>query len=148
MSLIDTSYFKGPIAIAQLGQQAVKNNLQLFINRYEAKLLQACLGYELYQDFIDGLNQSLIDQKWLDIRDGAIFDATGQWPPLYWQVPYLNSYMRDWYIPMNPRRRMEWIGFTAKASFIDTDASRDQTLVLTVDSGNNNPVSGTNTFSL
>jgi hypothetical protein len=48
MSLIDTSYFIGPLTVAQLGQQSVQNNLNLFISRAEPQFLEAALGYDLW----------------------------------------------------------------------------------------------------
>jgi len=108
--------------------------------------LQACLGYELYQDFIDGLSQPVIDQKWLDIRDGVVFDSQGLWPPFYWRVPYLNYY-RNWFIPQNPRRRMEWIGFTNSLTF-GTNPQQSGERTLTTDAGGENPVSGLNAVTI
>lgn len=84
--LLDESYFIGPLTIAQLGQKAVSDSLTVFINRFEPKVLQAALGYDLYQAFIDGLDVGSgeeIEQKWIDLRDGKWFDnaagAKRQW---------------------------------------------------------------------
>ena len=120
MSIIDTTYFNGPINVPQLGKSSVDNGLQLFINRYEPRILQAALGYQLYLDFMAGLKATPIDQKWLDLRDGVVFTATGMWPPFYWQYPFLSVY-RNWFIPQNPVRKMEWIGWTGRAGGSESD---------------------------
>lgn len=76
MSLINKSYFIGPLTIAQLGHNNVVNNLTTFIERFEAEVLQAAMGYDLYKAFIDGLDvgsDEEIAQKWLDLRDGKVF---------------------------------------------------------------------------
>jgi len=71
--IIDSTYFIGDINLAQLGQLAVQENLQGFIDKYEPIILQELLGYQLYTDFIAGLGEDPIQQKWLDLRDGAIY---------------------------------------------------------------------------
>ena len=115
MSLIDSTFFNGPITVPQLGQASVANNLDIFINRFEPRMLQAALGYQLYLDFLDGLSQDVPDQKWINIRDGVVFTGSGMWPPFYWQYPFLSMY-RNWFIPQNPVRKMEWIGFANQAN--------------------------------
>jgi hypothetical protein len=40
------------------------------LEKYEREILIKCLGIVLYKDFINGLNQQSIDQKWIDLRDG------------------------------------------------------------------------------
>lgn len=146
MPLIDKTYFKGSISLAQLGQADVVNNLNVFINQHEPLLLQACLGYELWEDFVAGLSEPIIDQKWLDIRDGATFQASGLWPPFYWRYPYLDVY-RNWYIPQNPQRRMRWVGFTGpQATNFGSNVFGDM-YTLTADGSTNNPVPGTSTFT-
>jgi len=110
MSLIDNRYFTGSLTIAQLGQPAVVDNLNVFIQRQEPLFLQAALGYQLWKDFVAGLNAPVIDQKWLDLRDGVDFTSNGMWPPFQWRNGWM-QYHRDWFIPMNPLREMHWVGF-------------------------------------
>ena len=74
--LIDKSYFIGPLSIAQLGHKNVVDNLNNFINTYEPKILQAVLGYDLYEAFIAGIDvgsDENIDQRWLDLLNGVVF---------------------------------------------------------------------------
>lgn len=83
MSLITPSYFYGDIEIAQLNQQAVADAVQSAIDRYEAEYLEALLGYEMYQQFINGLAAPVVEQKWLDLRDGVTFTYNSRqyrWP--------------------------------------------------------------------
>lgn len=111
MSLIDQSYFTGYLSIPQLGQPAVVAVLDVFIQQQEPLVLQAALGYELWEDFVNGLTQPSIDQKWLNLRDGVTFDQTGYWPPFYWTQQTRQNPLSTWFIPRTPNRRARWIGF-------------------------------------
>lgn len=74
--LIDETYFIGPLKIAQLGQKAVVDGLKDIINRFEPVILEAALGYDFYQAFLDGLNagsDEAADQRWLDLLNGTSF---------------------------------------------------------------------------
>lgn len=146
MSLIDPSYFIGPLTIAQLGQTAgnnsVANNLNLFINRAEPQLLEAALGYDLWQDFMTGLQAPIIDPKWLALRDGLTFKTLSSWPGWYWGFTWFNRYY--W---LNSQRNVHWAGFASPTSFTANTTLGNQ-LVLTAGSGAGNPVTGMNAFTL
>jgi hypothetical protein len=142
MSLINTSYFVGPLTIAQLGLPAVADNLNLFINRAEPQILEAALGYDLWQDFMTGLQESVIDPKWLALRDGVTFKSVSSWPGWYWGFTWFNRYY--W---LNSQRSMHWAGFAAPLNFTVNPQSTGQ-LVLTAGSGQGNPVVGLNAFTL
>ena len=74
--LIDSSYFLGPLTIAQLGQQPVIDDLNNFIDRYEPVIMEAALGYDFYQAFLTGLEVSSdeeIEPRWLDLLNGVAF---------------------------------------------------------------------------
>lgn len=78
--LIDTSYFTGPLTIAQLGQKAVDDRVTDFINLWEPLIMEAALGYDFYQAFLAGLDVSSdeeIEQRWLDLLNGVAFTASG-----------------------------------------------------------------------
>lgn len=48
-----------------------------FSNWMEAKeeeTLKSLLGVSLYTDFIEGLDDSTIEQKWIDLRDGTTYE--------------------------------------------------------------------------
>lgn len=139
MSLITPSYFIGPLTIAQLGQPSVNNDLITQINLYEPELLIAALGYELYDDFSSGLAASVIDQKWIDLRDGIVFNLTTNFPG--WFPSYFYNFWR-----MNQTRKVKWVGFSSSSNFTQ-DSNTDDPLVFIAGSGAGNPVSGTNTFT-
>jgi hypothetical protein len=142
MSLIDPSYFIGPLTIAQVGQGTVSNNLNLFINRAEPQLLEAALGYDMAQDFLTGLQQSVIDPRWIALRDGTTFKSVSSWPNWYAGFSWFNRYYY-----LNSQRSVHWAGFASPTSFVANTALGNQ-LVLTAGSGAGNPVIGTNTFTL
>ena len=71
MSLIDTSYFVGDIALPNLDQ--VENTFQVNMDTYEEEALRSLLGYQLYTAFIAGIAEVTPAQKWIDLRDGAEF---------------------------------------------------------------------------
>lgn len=78
---IDTSYFIGPLTIAQIGQKAVDDRLNDFINRYEPVIMEAALGYDFYQAFLEGLNvgsDEVIEQRWLDLLNGVAFTSVSE----------------------------------------------------------------------
>jgi len=142
MSLINASYFVGPLTIAQLGQPAVADNLNLFINRAEPQILEAALGYDLWQDFMTGLQQPVIDQKWLNLRDGVTFKSISSWPGWFWGFTWFNRYY--W---LNSQRSMHFPGFAAPLSFTSPVLTSPQ-LVLTAGGGTGNPIPGQNSFTL
>lgn len=75
--LIDESYFVGPLTIAQLGQKAVVDSLKDYINRWEPVIMEAALGYDFYQAFLDGLDvgsSATPEQRWLDLLNGVVFN--------------------------------------------------------------------------
>lgn len=111
-NFVDDTNFIGALTFAQLGQVDVQDNLSIFIQEHEPKMMQEALGYQLWEDLIAGLDADTPDQKWLDLIQGKEFVplSTGMWPPFYWNYPFLDVY-RNWYIPQNPVRKMQWIGF-------------------------------------
>lgn len=70
--LIDATYFIGEINIPNVDQPAVLENVNLFINKYEKKFLILLLGQSVYDDFINGLSENPIQNKWIDLRDKII----------------------------------------------------------------------------
>jgi hypothetical protein len=79
--LIDSSYFLGPLTIAQLGQESVVDDLNNFIDRFEPVIMEAALGYDFYQAFLEGLNVSSdeeIEPRWLDLLNGVTFTNLSQ----------------------------------------------------------------------
>lgn len=75
MSLIDHTYFKGLLSIGDIsnGNSPVVGNTvnTTFIPLYEKAYLQKALGIDLYLDFMSGLEEDPIPQKWLDLRNGV-----------------------------------------------------------------------------
>jgi hypothetical protein len=107
MSLIDNSYFVGPLYVAQLGQPDVAEQMQYYIDRYEKEFLTAALGYGLYKSFKDGLAIDPIDQKWVDIRDGKEFINTAGW----WPYALSGSVTGPFY---NSNQPVQWNGFSGQ----------------------------------
>jgi hypothetical protein len=148
MSLINNSYFVGPLTIAQLGQPSVANNLNLFINRAEPQLLEAALGYDLWQDLMTGLSQPVIDQKWLNLRDGVTFKSVSSWPGWYWGFTWFNRYY--W---LNSQRSMHFPGFASPLNFtVQSGGTPQITLIAGNPTGNPspgvpNPTVNTNTYT-
>jgi len=148
MSLINSSYFVGPLTIAQLGQQSVQDNLNLFINRCEPQVLEAALGYDLWQDFMTGLQQPAIDQKWLNLRDGVTFKSVSSWPGWYWGFTWFNRYY--W---LNSQRSIHFPGFAAPLNFTTPSTTLPQVVLIAGNPTGNptanvpNPVVGQNSYT-
>ena len=74
MILIDKTYFKsGLTKIANLNTTSVESegratDINDFIETYEPEFLNELLGYDFYEEFINGLSQSVVDQKWTDLK--------------------------------------------------------------------------------
>lgn len=103
-TVIDTSFFEIDPFIAQIGQLAVRENVQLFINRYEPRFLSVLLGNKTYLDFIEGIAEPAPAQKWLDLRDGKTYEDdkgnTFIWPGLAnpdTKVSPIANYVYYWY---------------------------------------------------
>lgn len=70
--MITNSYFIQDIDLPNLSE--VSTSIGTAISRYEKEILIRLLGYELWKEFNDAIEAgNPIDQKWLDIRDGADF---------------------------------------------------------------------------
>ena len=78
MSLIDATYFRGEINVAQRSQPAVVENLQYFITRYEADLLNRLLGLGFAEAFRAGILAEPTEQRWKDLRDGKVYTTSGE----------------------------------------------------------------------
>lgn len=52
--------------------------LQSFIDKMEEKHLRKLLGNELYEAFVEGLEETYPLQKWTDLRDGKSFEYMGE----------------------------------------------------------------------
>lgn len=143
MSLINPSYFIGHLTIAQLGETTVQNDLNLLINQKEPLFLQAALGYDLYDDFMTGLSQSVVDPIWIALRDGIKFTTVNNWPAWYWGYTWFD---RSWY--MASRRTEKFVGFANSSTPVNNSSSLQNPLPLVVDSGVNNPVGGQTVFNL
>lgn len=71
MSIIVPSDFKGENTIAQVGGTVggVSSTVQWYIDKYEPKFLKELLGTDLYNEFIAGLQEDPIPEKWVELRD-------------------------------------------------------------------------------
>lgn len=85
MPLIDSSYFYGPIAVAQITQPEVLLELNLYIAKYEPQVLTCLLGAALYAELLDAIagDANLVaggNAKYKAIRDGVLVytDLYGQ----------------------------------------------------------------------
>ncbi len=87
--IIDESYFRGEITIAQLSQATVLSNLDTFISKYEPRFLKQLLGLSFYNAFIDGIDPiSGAQQRWLDLLNGVEYEYNDR---LYEWVGFQNT---------------------------------------------------------
>ena len=77
MSIVQISDFKGQIVIANSNQSYVAADLQIFIDKYEAKYLTILLGADLYQLLLDG---DPTEEKWIALK--AAIKGTANY--IYW----------------------------------------------------------------
>lgn len=71
--IIDQSYFIGGLHVAGLDVPSVQEKLNRYIVRYETEYLERILAYQLATDFITGLTENPIDDKWIALLTGATF---------------------------------------------------------------------------
>lgn len=71
MNLIDQTYFEADLYIAQKTAKGVGPLLDLFIQKFEKECLQKLLGYDLWKQFTEGLEEDSPAQIWIDLRDGV-----------------------------------------------------------------------------
>lgn len=69
MPLLQPDYFTGEIAIGQIEQSYVADNVQLFIDQYESEFCIDLLGTDLYTDLLAGLEETTPLQKWIDLKN-------------------------------------------------------------------------------
>jgi len=68
--IIDTTYFIRKIS---LPVDEISGELTNYILSLEPEILNKILGYSLTKAFLDGLEETTIEQKWLDLKDGKEF---------------------------------------------------------------------------
>ena len=95
--IISCSFFKGNIHIPNAEDTAPNSNLignvtniVLFIEEYERDVLLECLGYSLFQEFVNELDSSSSNglkttahQKWNDLLNGKDYQINGK--PVKWR---------------------------------------------------------------
>lgn len=91
---IDTTYFFGPLSIAQIDQPAVIANVNWFISMYEKDYLIRILGKALYDAAIAGLAEVTPAAKWTTLKSKfLIVQETAKVSPIanyvYWR--YMNN---------------------------------------------------------
>ncbi len=80
MFLEPTDFLEKPYKVPN---QEESKDFVAFIEATEAKYLKAILGLQLYNDFIDGLEDSgIVEQKWTDLKYGTTYtysDVLYEW---------------------------------------------------------------------
>ncbi|GEM_PF-4909164 len=97
--LIDLSYFKGDIKLTisekkdfkQVGigsmlQSIGENNIEDYIQKFEAEYLTKLLGKMLYENFMDGLNAASPLQIWIDLKEALTRESTSKISPIAYYV--------------------------------------------------------------
>lgn len=77
-NLIDTSYFINEIAVAQIDYPPVAQVVTDLISKYEPFYLTVILGPQLHREFMLGLGDAVVEDRWLHLRDGFDYvDSAG-----------------------------------------------------------------------
>ena len=77
MNLVDYTYFqKRLLAVPNLTGSNLEQ-LNDYIPICQDRYLETMLGVKLKNDFIAGLQETTIEQKWLDLRDGKDYEVSG-----------------------------------------------------------------------
>ncbi len=75
--LIDNTYFTGQLFLPGRGDVVESSKITQAINQREPEYLELVLGGPLYTAFMAGLLEDPIQQKWVDLRDGANYNYKG-----------------------------------------------------------------------
>lgn len=80
-SQVNSSYFVGPLTIAQLTEPSVVSNLNYFIAKHADEVIELLLGKPLFDAYVAGMTGSLpYDAKWVTL-DGKLYDSTNKISP-------------------------------------------------------------------
>lgn len=86
MTFTQTTDFVGSLFIPNLDNSIVLENVNYFIEQTENKIAIDLFGFDLWNQFLTGIAENSPDQKWLDLRDGAIYqneyDVSFKWSGL------------------------------------------------------------------
>jgi hypothetical protein len=82
---------------------ALVNDFELFVEKYQAKVLKQLLGIKFYKAFEQGLAEQTVEERWEKLRDGDIYKIgvhTFEWKGMKEMlIPYLWAmYQRAIYI--------------------------------------------------
>lgn len=98
MVFSDYTYFKADIKLSGADISGdYSQDFDDFIEQYEDKILTDLLGYDLKNAFITGLDEVAPLQKWLDLRDGKVYqvkDSEGRLVNVKWNG-FLNAEKRS-----------------------------------------------------
>lgn len=75
--IITPSYFQLKLSLPQRGDSIGEGELINFINRYEPEFLEKVLGLDLYDAFMTGLQELVIEDRWVKLLNGAKFNWKG-----------------------------------------------------------------------
>src|SRR5690625_2849148 len=70
IAIIDYTYFISEIAVAKRSKDSVLEDLEFKIKKYEKDFLIKMFGFDMYEDFINGIEQSPIEEKWDQLLTG------------------------------------------------------------------------------
>lgn len=77
MPLIDRSYFAGgELNLPGLNRIEIQENIDMLILKREPELLTYLFGVKMYDDFMQGLGEDPIQQKWTDLLQGVRYEPS------------------------------------------------------------------------
>lgn len=76
--IIDSSYFINKLALPQVGNPEGLIAVNQFIQQYEPEFLQCALGYDLCKAFVDGIEDSLPEDRWAKLLLGETYILNGR----------------------------------------------------------------------
>lgn len=76
--IIDSTYFINKLALPQVSNPEGLIAVNNFINQYEPEFLQCALGYNLWQAFVDGIEDSFPEDRWVWLLEGHSYTYNGR----------------------------------------------------------------------
>jgi hypothetical protein len=76
--IIDSTYFINKLALPQLSNAEGLIAVNNFILQYESEFLECALGFDLWQAFVAGVEDSSPEERWLWLLEGQNYTINGR----------------------------------------------------------------------
>lgn len=76
--IVNSSYFINKLALPQVGNPEGLIAVNNFIRQYESEFLECALGFDLWQAFVSGIEDSSPEDRWTWLLEGQNYTINGR----------------------------------------------------------------------